>query len=63
MYAGDVSSPAELVAVYGEVRAHWAPAATRVQQDPAVPDQALRGWAAYLECARIREVTQGESVS
>jgi hypothetical protein len=60
-FAGDVDSPAELAAKYGEVRAHWAPASTRVQQDASVTDHAKRGWASYLECARIREITRGEA--
>lgn len=60
--ASDVNSPAELVAKYGDVRISWAegnsyPAKQRAGLWPYV----AYGWATYLERARIREISQGES--
>jgi hypothetical protein len=64
MYASDVSSPAEMVATYGDASVRWGFPDTILMQracsEGYTHARRQAGWSAYLELARIRERSHGE---
>lgn len=63
MAAWDINNPAELVAKYGDPgnAQHAAQGNYAAKQRAGIQPYAAYGWATYLECAVIRQRTQGEA--